>query len=240
MPPLVLLTATTEIIGEALRVRVNVSYAQAVEQAGGLPLVLPPMGRHEAVDRVLAAADALILTGGEDVDPARYGLPRHPRLGRVSAARDGTELALTAAAKARRIPTLAICRGVQVLNVALGGTLVQDLPSERPSAIAHDPAIGCAVRVHDVAVDAGSRLARILGTTCLRVNSSHHQAPDRVAAGLRVSARAPDGVIEGMEWAGDDWWAVGVQWHPEELVSTPEPWERALFAALIHQAAQRH
>ena len=238
-PPRVVITATTEIIRDALRVRVNVSYVRAVEQAGGVPLVLPPLGASSGVEHLLDVADALILSGGEDVDPSLYGAERHPRLGRVNAARDATEIALVQAARERRIPTLAICRGIQVLNVALGGTLVQDLPSERPSDITHDHDLGCTVRVHDVEVDAASRLAQLVGATRLRVNSSHHQAVDAVAPGLCVSARAPDGVVEAVDWEDDDWWALGVQWHPEEMVATSESWDRALFAGLLERVAHR-
>jgi putative glutamine amidotransferase len=189
---------------------------------------------------VLAAGDAdamldgmagLILTGGEDVDPALYGSAPHPALGEVHPERDAFEIALVRAAHARRIPTLAICRGVQVANVALGGTLVQDLPSEQPTAIAHDGSWGRSDRVHDVHVAARSRLARAIGATDLRANSMHHQAIARIAGGLVAVARAPDGVVEGVEWAGDDWWMAGVQWHPEELTATAEPWDHALFAA---------
>jgi putative glutamine amidotransferase len=228
--PAVAVTATTEIIREVPRTRANVSYTDAARTAGLRPYILPVLGPEDA-DAMLEGMAGLILTGGEDVDPAHYGSARHPALGEVHARRDAFELALVRSARARRLPTLAICRGVQVANVALGGTLVQDLPSERPSAVAHDGSWGRSDRVHPLSVAAGSRLATALGATDATINSLHHQAIGRIADGLVAVGRAPDGVIEGVEWTGDDWWMAGVQWHPEELTATDEGWDRALFAA---------
>ena len=115
--------------------------------------------------------------------------------------------------------------------MAFGGTLVQDIPSQVASDLNHDPRGERAQRVHTVRVEASSKLARALGTDCLTTNSFHHQALDRVADGILASAHAEDGVIEGAESADDDWWMVAVQWHPEELLDSPEPWDRNLFAA---------
>lgn len=229
-PPLVALTATTATSDGIVRVRTNAAYVRALEAAGLVPLVLPPLNAAHA-DRALDAVSGLVLTGGEDVAPWRYGEPPHRALGTVNEARDAFELALIAAAHDRSLPTLAICRGIQVLNVALGGTLVQDIPSQCPAALLHAPGDGRAMRVHEIAVDSGSRLAEVLEADRLSVNSAHHQAIGRVADGLRVTARAADGIIEGAEWDVDAWWAVGVQWHPEELTETPEPWDRGLFAS---------
>jgi putative glutamine amidotransferase len=141
------------------------------------------------------------------------------------------------AAKTIAVPTLAICRGLQILNVALGGTLIQDIPSERPTALAHSPGGPRDRRVHAVRANEGSRLAEALGASDLEVNSSHHQALDRVAPGIRVTATAPDGIVEGAESADDRWWMLGVQWHPEELTATAEAWDRALFEAFRRAAA---
>jgi putative glutamine amidotransferase len=229
LPP-VALTATTEIIRDVLRTRANASYSDAVRAAGLRPYILPVLPAADA-DAMLDGMAGLILTGGEDVDPARYGTAPHPALGEVHAERDAFEIALVRAARARRLPTLAICRGVQVANVALGGTLVQDLPTEWPTALAHDGRWGRSDRVHDLRVAAGSRLAEAIGSTDATTNSLHHQAIGRVADGLVAVAHAPDGVVEGVEWAGHDWWMAGVQWHPEELTDTAEGWDRALFAA---------
>jgi putative glutamine amidotransferase len=229
LPP-VAITATTEPIRGLLRTRANVSYTEAARAAGLRPYILPVL-RTEDADEMLEGMAGLILTGGEDVDPARYGRPPHPALGELHAERDAFELALVLAARARRLPTLAICRGVQVVNVALGGSLVQDLPSERPSALAHDGQADRTMRVHEVRVATGSRLAAAIGATSATTNSMHHQAVDRVGRGLVAVAKAPDGVVEGLEWGGDDWWMLGVQWHPEELTATPEEWDRGLVSA---------
>ncbi len=234
--PLIAVTATTKIIGGLPRVRLNAAYTRALAAAGMIPLIVPPLDRGfaEIVERV----DGLVLTGGEDVDPSRYGAARHEATDEPHHARDASEIALLTAAHAARLPTLAICRGLQVANVALGGTLVQDIPSERPSSIAHSRSEARAERVHDVRITHGSLLASALGAEALAANSSHHQAVDRAAAGLTVTATAPDGIIEGAEWTGEDgWWMLAVQWHPEELVDTPEPWDRALFATFRDQLA---
>jgi putative glutamine amidotransferase len=240
--PLVLVSGARAHSGDVLRVRANAAYTSAVERAGGVPLVVPPIDALDpetAADRLLTVADGLLLTGGEDVDPAHYGAAPHPATQPPDPRRDATELALVRAARARGVPVLAICRGVQVLNVAFGGTLVQDLPSEHPSAVAHDPRTGRDQRSHPIAVAPDSRLAAALGTTALTTNSLHHQAPDACGAGLRVVATAPDGVVEGLEWTTSDWWALGVQWHPEELTATDEPWDRSLFAAFLAAVRSR-
>jgi putative glutamine amidotransferase len=233
--PLVGLTATTATAEGIVRVRTNAAYVRALQAAGLVPLVLPPLGVALA-ERTLDAVSGLVLSGGEDVAPWRYGEPPHRALETVNEARDAWELALTTAARRRGLPTLAICRGIQVLNVALGGTLVQDITSQCPSALPHAQKGARGARVHEVHVTAGSRLSEMLDAERLTVNSVHHQSIARVADGLRITARAPDGVIEGAEWSGNDWWAVGVQWHPEELIETPEPWDRGLFARFAHEA----
>jgi putative glutamine amidotransferase len=226
----VALTATTETIRGVLRTRANVSYTAAARAAGLRPYILPILEPADA-GAMLEGMGGLLLTGGEDVDPVHYGAEPHRALGEVHAGRDAFELALVRAARERRIPTLAICRGVQIANVALGGTLVQDLPSEWPEPLAHDGDWERGTRVHAVHVTAGSRLAGLLGDVRLDINSLHHQAVGTVAPGLTSVAYAPDGVVEAVEWTGNDWWMEGVQWHPEELTRTKEGWDRALFAA---------
>jgi putative glutamine amidotransferase len=228
--PIVAITASTEMIRGVPRVRVNEAYTNALAAAGMIPLVVAPLDTGFA--EIVARVDGLVLSGGEDIGPARYGATRHERTGEPHDARDRCEIALLTAAREARLPVLAICRGLQVANVALGGTLVQDLPSERPSTTTHDRSDARAARVHEVGIAGGSRLAAAVGARTITVNSSHHQAVDRVAPGLAVTATAPDGVVEGAEWTGDaDWWMLGIQWHPEELMQTPEGWDRALFAA---------
>ena len=236
--PPVAVTATTEIIRDVLRTRANASYTDAARAAGLRPFILPVLPPGDA-DAMLDGMAGLILTGGEDVDPVHYGHAPHPALGEVHAARDSFELALVRAARARRLPTLAICRGVQVVNVALGGTLVQDLPAERPGDVPHDGQWARAARVHTVRVQRDTLLAEAIGATEATTNSMHHQALDRLAPGLAAVAHTSDGVVEVVQWTGDDWWLLGVQWHPEELVDTPEAWDRALFAAFA-TAVRRH
>jgi putative glutamine amidotransferase len=242
-PPIVAVTATTKVIDGIQRVQLNEAYVRALEAVGVVPLVASPLDTALAgpmLDRV----DGLLLSGGEDVDPARFGATPHPALGPVHTERDAWELALVLAARERRTPTLAICRGVQLLNVALGGTLVQDIPGERPSPIGHQCSEHRAVRVHPIELEPDSRLARALGPATEAddgsrdVNSSHHQSIDCPARSLRIVARAPDGIVEGVETEGD-WWVLGVQWHPEELVDTPEPWDRGLFAAFAMELRRR-
>jgi putative glutamine amidotransferase len=229
MQPCVAVTATTEIIRDALRVRVNAAYTAALAAAGLVPIVVPPLSAGVA-SAVLDGVAGLLVTGGEDVAPSRYGETPHPTV-QAHEERDEMEIALVTEARRRGLPTLAICRGIQVVNVALGGTLVQDIPSQYANALDHDPKASRGARVHEVCVEPRSRLALALGTDRLMTNSFHHQALSRVSDQLRVTARAPDGIIEGAEAVEPDWWMLAVQWHPEELTNTKEPWDRNLFAA---------
>jgi len=228
--PAIAVSATTELIRGVLRVRGNASYTDSLRSAGLRPYILPVLTAADA-DAMLDGMQGLVLTGGEDVGPEHYDAVPHSALGDVHTGRDAFELALVLAARARRLPTLAICRGIQVANVALGGTLVQDIPSEWPGAIAHDGAGSRDERVHDVNVHGASTLVGALGATRLSVNSFHHQSIAALAPGLAAVAHAPDGVIEGVQWTGDAWWMLGVQWHPEELTGTSEAWDRNLFRA---------
>ena len=210
--------------------RVNLAYTAALAKVGLVPLVVPPLA-GSAAPAILDGVDGLLVTGGEDVAPARYDEAPHPTVD-AHEGRDESEIALILEAQRRRLPTLAICRGIQVVNVAFGGSLIQDIPSQCPNAIDHDPKTDRMKRVHEVRVDGTSRLADALGTDCLTTNSFHHQALARVADELRVTARAADGIIEGAESSDPAWWMLAVQWHPEELTESPEPWDRNLFAAL--------
>jgi putative glutamine amidotransferase len=226
----VAVTATSEPAGHKSRVRVNRAYTDALIAAGLIPLVIPPVP-PEFAGEVLDRVAGLVLTGGEDVDPTLFGAERHPATGDANADRDRCELALAKEAATRRIPTLAICRGVQVLNVALGGTLIQDLPSERGGPLEHDAETSRGERVHQVDVAGGSRLSGIVAARSISTNSFHHQAVDKLGSGLCAVATSPDGVVEAVECTDRAWWALGVQWHPEELTATPEEWDRRLFAA---------
>ena len=228
--PFVIVTATTEIIRDLPRVRVNEAYTAALADVGLVPMVLPPVSPSMAAASLVDVA-GLVLTGGEDIDPARFGQEKHPATGETHAARDDYELALAHAAWERRIPTLAICRGAQVMNVALGGTLVQDIPSQHPGSMEHAPRGKRGERTHHVNIQSDSRLARIVGATSISINSSHHQSVDKVGRGLHVIASSPDGITEALEPTDPAWWMIAVQWHPEELTATPEDWDRRLFAA---------
>jgi len=208
-------------------------YVRSVERSGGLPLVLPTL-QAEHAEALLDRLDGLLLSGGVDMDPALYARSRHPKLGRVDRERDEFELALTRHALRRDLPILAICRGQQVLNVALGGTLVQDIPSELEGAVTHAAPGRRTRRSHPVEVVGGSKLGEILGPGPLAVNSFHHQAVDRLGDGLTISGRCPaDGVIEAVEMK-DRSFVLAVQWHPESFWNEPASFQ-ALFEA--HAAA---
>ena len=218
---------------------VNAAYVNSVLAAGGLPVIITPELDPACAIELFGECDALLLTGGEDVDPARYGATPHPRLGEVSARRDLNELALIAEARARDLPILGICRGVQILNVACGGTLFQDLPSERPGSVDHDPKDARNRRTHRIALTDASRLATIHGVTSFEANSFHHQGVDRVGDGLVATAHADDGLVEAIESTDSRQWLIGVQWHPEELALEPDAADLKLFAAFV-AAARRH
>jgi putative glutamine amidotransferase len=196
------------------RVALNSAYVVALVRAGLVPVIVPPLLDPARAPEVLDHVQGLVLTGGNDVDPARYHAAPHPKLGETDAARDAVELALLAGAEARGLPTLAICRGIQLLNVALGGTLYQDLATERPSAIEH---AGPGAR-HPLRVQPGSLLARAVGASARSVISRHHQAIRDLAPGLRATAWAADDLIEGVERANGAPWTLAVQWHPEDDV----------------------
>jgi putative glutamine amidotransferase len=251
MSNLVAISATCASFHGAERVRLSANYVRSLEGAGLVPVVIPPLTNPSAAEEILGVVGGLLLTGGEDVDPARYGAPPHPALGETNAARDATEVALLTAARARSVPVLAICRGIQILNVALGGTLVQDLATERPSGVRHDLPHDLphdtphdlqhdhAERTHDVTIAADSKLAAATGTASMAVNSYHHQAVDRLGRGLRVTATSSDGVIEGAEMEDPAWWVLAVQWHPEDLTSDARAWDRGIFRAFADEIRRR-
>ncbi len=213
--------------------RVSSSYILAVRHAGGIPVLLPNLGDASA----LAALDGLVISGGGDFDPATYGQsPEGTLMAGVSAERDATELALLRAASPD-LPVLGICRGIQALAVAFGGTLIQDVPTARPSELVHAQPEGRDARTHGVSVEPGSQLGAVLGSPSIRVNSFHHQAVDRLPDGFRAVAWADDGLLEGME-RSDRPFCLGVQWHPENLTENEEH-ARRLFEAVV-RAAEVH
>jgi len=216
---------------------VGETYVHAVHQVGGAPVILPPMLAEADWMALLGRLDGLLLSGGEDLHPRQYGQPPEAWLGGVDETRDTSELGLIRAALEMQKPIFAICRGIQVLNVALGGTLYQDLAAQVPGALDHAFLMSRSLdqSVHPVTLEADSALARILGGVTFAVNSAHHQSIQTPGAGLRVVGRAPDGVIEAVELA-DYPFCIGVQWHPEALVRS-DPAMASLFAALVEAAS---
>jgi putative glutamine amidotransferase len=213
------------------RLSLRLSYTQALQEAGAIAVVLPAHGYVDDVGALLDRLDGLLFTGGPDLDPTTYGAAPHPRLGPdVDAVADEYELALSAAATARDLPVLAICRGMQALNVARGGTLHQHLPDH--TQLEHRQAHERFEPAHAVTVTGNSPLHRLTGHRWLAVNSFHHQAVDRLGSSLQVCAHAPDGTVEAL-FDPAARFCVGVQWHAELLTHRPEhaPLFRALVAA---------
>lgn len=209
------------------------AYYDRLLECGALPVLLPLCTPDEAV-RYLDVLDGLLMPGGHDVDPQLFGQKPHPRLGVVQRERDDCEIALVRAAVKRGMPLMGICRGIQVINVALGGTLFQDLGSEAPSPVDHGGHEKTELR-HGITVTTGSRLATALGEGCHRVNSLHHQAVAKPAPGLTVSAVCPeDGVIEAIELRGPAY-LLGIQFHPEGLKELFSP----IFEGFVAACAKR-
>jgi putative glutamine amidotransferase len=237
--PLVGLTTSVTFGSSPERAYVNAAYVRAVQAAGGAPVLLPPHLDEATRAALWTRLDALVLTGGGDIDPARFGEAPHARVYEVSAQRDELELGFTRRALDDGVPLLAICRGIQVLNAALGGTLYQDIPSEPGSAIDHSQKAPRHQPTHRVKImGEGTRLGSVVGSTELEVNSFHHQAIKRLGTGLREVAWAEDGIIEGIEMGGAHPFVLGVQWHPEDLVDHDAA-ARALFTAVVEAARRR-
>lgn len=216
---------TTSITEDESILQLNRSYISALTRAGTLPVLLPATTEASAISRYVSMCDGLLLSGGGDVDPALYGASTRWECGAISPLRDAFELAICREMLQLRKPILAICRGIQVLNVALGGTLYQDLQSQYPGCQAHRQKQPSCYAAHAVSITPGSQLADILGTITLQVNSLHHQAVKSIGEGVAVCATSPDGVIEAIE-VPELPFCIGVQWHPERL------WNQA--ATAIH------
>jgi len=213
-------------------------YVLAVEQEGGAAVIIPPHVDLPALRVIFDHLDGLLLSGGGDIHPTYYGEDASRLLWHVDERRDRTELTLARWALADELPMLAICRGHQVLNVAAGGTLVQDIPTFFPEALTHTivAAHPKSTIAHTVEALPDSRLAALIGDGPIGVNSAHHQAVKEVGAALIITARAPDGIIEGLE-APEHPFCLSVQWHPEVMVGD-YPMMRRLFAGLTEAAAQ--
>ncbi|HYV58680.1 MAG TPA: gamma-glutamyl-gamma-aminobutyrate hydrolase family protein [Acidimicrobiia bacterium] len=212
-------------------------YVEALQRAGALEAILMPVAIDDGdAGEILDRFDGLLLLGGGDLEPEEYGQERREAVYGVIPHRDRFEIALARAAVARRLPTLAICRGHQVLNVALGGSLDQHI-TDRSGIAAHGkPGVPGGSSVHDVDLEPGSRLAEAMGVTHASVSSHHHQAVDRTGDGLRVTARASDGIVEGIELDGEAW-IVGAQWHPEDT-AVDDPAQQRLFDSFVRRAGR--
>ncbi|MEO7836659.1 MAG: gamma-glutamyl-gamma-aminobutyrate hydrolase family protein [Acidimicrobiales bacterium] len=213
------------------------AYVSSLHRAG-VRAVLVPTIELDAADELLAAFDGLLLAGGGDIEPARYGARPHPEVYGVDPVRDAAEVALLNAALSLGLPTLAICRGMQLLNVAQGGTLHQHLPDLQGMDLHGQPGRDLSV-VHDVKVAEGTLLALACGRPVLRCTSHHHQAVDVLGPGLTVVATSGDGSVEAVELAEPEGrWVLGVQWHPE-MSSWEDSSQQALFSALAGECARR-
>lgn len=216
-------------------------YVLAVRGAGAEPVVLSLGFSAPHIEKIASTLDGVLLTGSPaDVVPSRFGARKHPKCADPDPDRERTDFALLEHAFAEQKPVLAICYGIQTLNVFLGGTLVQDIPSEVATDIEHDWADDedhDGELLHAARFETDSRLEGMAHATEAQVNSSHHQAILETGRGLRVVSRALDGVVEAVEWTGDSNWVTGVQWHPERMVQT-DPLSQTLFHDLVAAARQ--
>jgi putative glutamine amidotransferase len=215
------------------------TYVDAILRAGGAPMLIPPVQDELTLRALYMRLDGVLFAGGGDIEPAHYGAEPHAHLGTLDPLRDSAELPMARWALADGKPILGICRGIQVLNVALGGTLYQDLPSEIESELQHNLSYereDWTHMAHELRVAPGSRLARLLGAERLPINSLHHQAVRDLAPGLHAVAWAPDGVIEAVEGT-DKSFVLGVQCHPEALQAHVDPRWRAVFGAFVASCA---
>jgi putative glutamine amidotransferase len=218
-------------VGSSAAVGVGVGYLAALERAGASPVVLSPRALDgDQARALLRSVDGLLFLGGPDVDPKLYGGATHPSIVGTDSADDQFEIALARAALDDDVPMLAICRGIQVLNVALGGTLVADLHGVDGIGAHGRPGVPNGAAENVVTLDAGSLLAKATGVDRITCSCHHHQALDRLGTDARVTARADDGVIEGVEVDGA--WALAVQWHPEDTAGD-DPAQQRLFDALV-------
>jgi putative glutamine amidotransferase len=220
----------------AAALRLPAGYADALAAAGGLPLLLPPLGKDVDLNALLDRLDGFVLTGGLDLDPRRAGMATHPAVQLMPTRRDDSDRLLVRRLLARRTPRLGIGLGMQQLNVACGGTLYLHLPEDLPRALPHRDPTGAPHR-HTVLIEPGTRMEEIYGAGEIRVNSAHHQAVRQVGERLRVAALAPDGVIEAVESVDPQWFCVGVQWHPES--ETASALDTQLFECFVQACVRQ-
>lgn len=212
-------------------------YLKGIEAAGGAPLVLPLTDDPRVLEPVFAVCSGVLLTGGQDVEPAVYGREKLPVCGELSPERDRMERWLLDRALERDLPVLGICRGHQFLNACLGGTLYQDLPTQRPGPVCHSQKPPYDQPVHGVWVERGSLLAGLTGLGELRVNSCHHQGVEQIAPGLAVDAVSEDGLVEAVHMPDRDF-VLGVQWHPEFCFET-NPAAMGIFCGFVESCEAR-
>jgi len=233
MRPRIAVTTSLGHLDGKRRVHVSAAYADAVRAAGGEPVLLPPPRAGEPLPHVEHLADGLLLSGGDDLDPADWGETPHPAARLIDPRRQRADPGLVATADAVGMPVLGICLGMQEMVVHRGGRIIQHLPDAPGEVLDHGGA--GRPRVHPVHVEAGSLLARLVGAEEMEVGSTHHQAVAEAGRGLRVSARAPDGVIEAVEDASPGRFFLGVEWHPERMMDRPA--HAALLEGLCGAAA---
>ena len=219
--------------GQRDRAFAFLTYVESLRRAGAIPVIIPPQPENAA--GIMEELDGILLAGGDDCDPALYSDERHPSCtDLMDARRQENDLALAKFARQHRIPTLGICLGLQMMNVASGGTLIQDIDSQFETEIRHASQPEDRAR-HDIIIEQGTKLSTLLPAVECNVNSSHHQAIGRVAEGLRVTAHAPDGLVEGLEDPKHPFY-IGVQWHPEDM--NGEHSATALFEAFVKAARE--
>ncbi|MFC0273547.1 gamma-glutamyl-gamma-aminobutyrate hydrolase family protein [Metabacillus herbersteinensis] len=232
--PIIGITSSVVNHGEIPSAHLHEKYIASVTNAGGIPVVLPIGRDEEMVNTWVTMCDGFILSGGEDVDPNSYNANPEPELRKTRSDRDETELLLVKSAIDQQKPIFAICRGIAMLNAALGGTIIQDIETTIENPIKHYQTAARPDATHEISINEGSRLHNLIGSYKARVNSMHHQAVGDLAPDLVSVAVAPDGVIEAVEGKCSDSVVLGVQWHPEEMASEDESMHR-LFVNLVEE-----
>ncbi len=235
--PIIGITSSLTKHGENMSIHLNQAYTLAIQNAGGIPIVIPISDQDDAKDLV-SICDGILLSGGEDVDPLTYGANPEPEIGKTIIERDEIEKAIIEMAQNQSKPILGICRGIAMINAALGGSIIQDIEKLNPNALNHRQTAARSQPTHDIKVEPNSRLFEIVGEKEIQVNSMHHQAINKTPETLRIVANAPDGTIEAFELTDRNKpMLVAVQWHPEEMASH-DPKMANLFKALIEESSK--
>lgn len=226
------LIGITSNLNEGELVTLGQDNVSSIIQANGVPLILPSISDMDAIRRMAEAIDGLLVTGGGDVDPTQFGEEPHPKLGEVSPERDYFEINLIREVLKKDKPVLAICRGMQIVNVVMGGDLYQDIYAQSGAQLQHQQKAPRWHTSHFIDVDKDGLLYKIVGETKIKVNSYHHQAIRRVAEGFHVSAKASDGIIEAIE-SKEHRFVLGVQWHPENITKKGDVYSQNIFKAFV-------